>query len=69
MTPKAKGKLEALAEELGMKEITMMSRLIEWFADQDDVVQRGAMGHLPPSMKEEIVRLALKRLAPRKRKK
>ena len=60
---KAKEVIEAIADELGMKEIGVASRVYKWFADQDPVIQRGVLGLLPPTYEKEIIRLALERLA------
>lgn len=69
MSPRAKSFIESLSDELGLSETQVVSRTLEWLQSQDDVLQRGVLGLLPPSMLEDIKRLALKRLRkPGKRK-
>lgn len=55
--------LKELAAELGMKEIGVASRALEWLAKQDPVVQRGVLGVLPPGYEADVAKLALERIA------
>lgn len=64
MSPRAKSFVEGLAAELGMSETQVITRTLDWLREQDDVLQRGVLGLLPPSMLNDIKRLALKRLGP-----
>ena len=35
LTPKAKDRLNGLSERAGMTQLAMLSRLVEWFANQE----------------------------------
>ena len=59
----AKQVITRIADEHGMKEIAVASRIYEWFATQDDVVQKGVLRLLPKGYEAEVARLALERLA------
>ena len=59
----AKRELTKTARELEMKEIGVASRLIEWFAKQDDAVRKGVLGMYPKDFEAEVARLILEKLA------
>ena len=40
-----------------------MSRLIRWFIQQDDVIQGEVLGTIPESMRTDVARLMLQRMA------
>jgi hypothetical protein len=69
MSPRAKSFLESLALELGTSETQIVTRTLEWLEMQDDVLRRGVLGLLPPSMMNDIKRLALEKLKPPAKKK
>jgi hypothetical protein len=45
-----------------MTQVAMLSRLVEWFANQEPVIQSGIMGHYPPEVEVDIAKLLLKRM-------
>lgn len=63
VVPTAKAVIERVAERHGMKEISVSSRIYEWFAKQPDVVQKGILGLLPDDYEQDVLELALQRLA------
>lgn len=63
MTGDAKAVVSRIADDLGMKEIAVVSRIYLWFAEQDEVIQKGVLRLLPKGYEGEVCRLALERLA------
>lgn len=63
VTPAAKSAIEKTADETGMKEIAVASRLYEWFAAQDDVLKKGLLGLLPRGFEADVAKMALERIA------
>ena len=59
----AKKKLEALCDKRGMTQITVISRLVDWFTTQDDVVQTGVLSRLAPEALAPLARKMLEKLA------
>lgn len=62
LTGSAKQKLSAFSDKHGMTQVAMMSRLVEWFANQDPLIQGAVMGHYPTEIEADIARLIMKRL-------
>lgn len=63
LTVPAKDKLNEISDTLGITQIAMASRLVEWFAEQPDIIQAGVLGLYPQSVKQDIGRLILTRIA------
>lgn len=63
LTPKARDRLDDARHRAGMTQLSMLSRLVEWFADQPQVVQSAIMGHLPIDIEDDVAKLVLKHLA------
>jgi hypothetical protein len=63
VTPAAKKLIEEFSEKNGMSEITLASRIYEWFAQQNDALRKGILGTLPEGFEVDVARLALERLA------
>jgi hypothetical protein len=63
LTPKAKDGLNETSDTFGMTQVAMLSRLVEWFANQEPIVQSGIMGHYPPEIEVDVAKLILKRMA------
>jgi hypothetical protein len=59
----AKVKLDGVCERRGMTQVAVLSRLIRWFVEQDDVVQVGCLGQLSADLKRDLARAALERMA------
>jgi len=41
----------------------MMSRLVEWFASQNEHIQGAVMRHYPSDIESDVAKLILKRMA------
>lgn len=66
LTPSAKTTLQKVCDERGMTQVSVMSRLVQWFAHQDQLVQVSVLGLVSEETtrklgKELIERLALTR--------
>ena len=60
LTPRAKARLEQLADDHGATQLMLMSRLAEWFAHQGEALQSIAMGHLPAEVHGDVARMILR---------
>ena len=67
-TPRAKQMVEQIAARRGMTEQAVISRLVEWFARQDEMLQLGIIGQWPDAHDEALARLAIKSLVRKKPK-
>jgi hypothetical protein len=63
LTPSAKQALEDVCEKNGMTQVAVSSRLVEWFADQSDMLQAAILGHYPREIEPDIARIILTRMA------
>jgi hypothetical protein len=61
--PSAKAAITNIAKKHGMKELTIATRVYEWFAQQDDVVQKAILRMLPEAYEVDVAKLALERIA------
>ena len=64
--PQAKDHLTDLCDRLGMTQVAATSRLVEWFCEQQDVVQAAVLGLYPEDIRAEVASLILKRMASEK---
>jgi len=62
LTASAKQKLSALSDKHGMTQVAMMSRVVEWFAAQEPLIQGAVLGHYPIEIEGDVARLILKRM-------
>ena len=63
LTPNAKECVNEMCERRGMTQVALLSRLVEWFSKQPEILQVTALELLPPDIAPDIARLALKSLA------
>jgi hypothetical protein len=68
LLPQARDGLAEHCERLGMTQVATTSRLVDWFCQQDDVIQAGVLGIYPENIRAELPVLVLKRLASQKKK-
>lgn len=62
LTGAAKGKLATLSDRHGMTQVAMMSRLVEFFASRNELLQSAMIGRYPAEIEADIAKLILKRL-------
>jgi hypothetical protein len=63
LTPQAKKALEDVCDHNGMTQVAVSSRLVEWFAQQSDMLQAAILGHYPKDIERDIAELILKRMS------
>lgn len=63
LTTEAKKRLLDISEQLGITQIAISSRLVEWFASQPDLIQAAVLGLYPDLIKQDVATLILNRLA------
>ncbi|MCC7145656.1 MAG: hypothetical protein IT443_04350 [Phycisphaeraceae bacterium] len=63
LTPEAKDRLATISENRGMTQVSVTSRLVEWFAHQNEMVQGVILGHYPKELFPDIVPVILKAMA------
>ena len=63
LTPEAKRRLNELSDRAGMTQVSMLSRLVEWFANQSDMIQAAVLRQYPTEIESDIAKLILKRMA------
>ena len=59
----AKQQLDKLCEKRGMTQIAVLSRLVKWFAGQDEMIQASVLGLLSDEMLGDLGKTLHQRLA------
>ena len=68
LLPQAKDNLTDLCARLGLTQVAACSRIIEFFAEQSDVVQAAVLGLYPKDIRADVAEIILKRMASEKKK-
>lgn len=63
LTPSAKEALNDLTDKAGMTQVALLSRLVEWFSHQTDMIQAAVLGQYPSEIEADIAKLILKRMS------
>ena len=63
LTPNAKEHLNRTSDTLAMTQVAMLSRMVEWFSQQPELIQRIIVGHVPGQIEQQVARVMLRRLA------
>ena len=63
LTLEAKKRLLDISDQLGITQIAITSRIVEWFASQPDLIQAAILGLYPDLIKQDVATLILNRLA------
>ena len=63
LTTDAKKRLLEISDQLGITQIAITSRLVEWFANQPDLIQAAILGLYPDVIKQDVATLILNRMA------
>ena len=58
----SKARLDKLCEKRGMTQIAMMSRMVNWFLNQDETIQALVLGSLSETALGPLAKTLLKRL-------
>lgn len=62
LTGPAKKKIEVLGDEMGMTQVVMMSKLVEWFAKQSGPVRNAIVGDVSKVDRHEVTQMILKKM-------
>ena len=63
LTGPAKQKLSSLSDRHGMTQVAMMSRLVEWFAAQDEPIQSAVESRFSTQTHADVAKMILKKMA------
>lgn len=63
LTKTAKDTLDKLTELTGMTQVALMSRLLEWFTRQPDLIQAAVLGRYPREIEADVAQLILHRVS------
>jgi hypothetical protein len=63
LTEPAKRHLSGLADRHGMTQVAVMSRLVEWFSGQSDLIQAAVLGRYPAEIESDVAKLILRKMA------
>ena len=63
LTQSAKGKLNEISDHNGMTQVSVMSRMVEWFASQPELIQAAVLGRYPREIEDDVAKLILRRMA------
>jgi hypothetical protein len=66
LRPEAKKMLDDLCEKAGMTQVSLMSRLVEWVAEQPEIIQAAILGHYPDEIKQDLAKLILRHMQGKK---
>jgi hypothetical protein len=66
LSPQAKQAVARSTVVFKMKKRDLVATVLTWFTEQDEVVQRIVLGHIPASMAPDVARMLLERLAERR---
>lgn len=61
LTPATKAALDQFTDHQGMPQVTVLSRLAEWFAREESSLQYLVLGLCPPDCTTEVATLLLRR--------
>lgn len=62
LTKSAKDTLDKLTELTGMTQVALMSRLVEWFTQQPELIQAAVLGGYPKEVHAELAQLIFHRM-------
>jgi hypothetical protein len=60
--PEVAESLAAVTDRVGSTQVSVVSRLLEWFGAQPDVTQAAILGLYPQDIKKELPRMILERM-------
>lgn len=62
LTPDAKQALLSITSDLGITQIAVTSKLVEWFSSQPDMIQAAVLGLYPDVIKQDVAELILEQM-------
>jgi len=61
--PAARDELQRICGALGMTQVAVNSRMIDWLCEQTDIIQAGVLGLLPHGTDYNLPKFVLKQIA------
>ncbi|HEY1685453.1 MAG TPA: hypothetical protein VGG19_11865 [Tepidisphaeraceae bacterium] len=68
LTKEAKTRLAEISKRTGMTQVSVSSRLFEWFSKQSELLQAAVLGQYPKEIEADVAEMILKRVASEKSK-
>jgi hypothetical protein len=68
LTKEAKNRLAEISKRTGMTQVSVSSRLFEWFSKQSELLQAAVLGQYPKEIESEVAEMILKRVSSEKSK-
>jgi hypothetical protein len=68
LTKEAKTRLAEISKRTGMTQVSVSSRLFEWFSKQTELLQAAVLGQYPKEIESEVAEMILKRVSTDKSK-
>ena len=62
LTPSAKELLSAFCDRAGTTQVSTMSRISEWFANQSELIQGAVLRQYPKEIEADVVRIILRKM-------
>ena len=69
LTDAVRKSLTEISHSNGMTQVSVLSRIVDWFADQPEIIQAGVLDRYPAELQPNIEKLILERMARRARTK
>jgi hypothetical protein len=63
LLPGSKANLDAFCDRTGMTKVAAVSRLIDWFCHQNDMIQALVQGLVPKAIEADVAGLMLRKLS------
>lgn len=63
VSPGVQEALADMTQQVGSTQVSVASRLLEWFVEQPEVIQAVILGLYPADIRKELPRLILERVA------
>jgi len=67
VSPGVPQRLDAAVQEFGSTNISVVSRLLLWFVEQDEMMQASVLGLIPADSRVDITRRAIEAMAKKQR--
>lgn len=68
LTKEAKNRLAEISKRTGMTQVSVSSRLFEWFSKQSELLQAAVLGQYPKEIEADVAEMILKRVASEKKR-
>ena len=62
LTPPTRQKLTEVSRSNGMTQVAVLSRIVNWFAEQPEIIQAGVLSRYPAELQPDIAKLILDRM-------